>query len=391
MSDLAIGATVVLVFAAVPALVYLWNRWQFTPPPAADSLSTANPLSTADSPTNLLPVSVLIPARNEEHAIGDAVESVLASVGVELEVIVLDDHSTDRTAEVVCAISKRDSRARVESAPNLPPGWCGKQHACRTLARLARYDVLVFLDADVRLAPDGLARMLRFLLTSKADLVSGFPRQETGTLMEKCVIPLIHFLLLGYLPLWVSRRVRLAGFAAGCGQLFVAHRAAYESVGGHELCKESMHDGIKLPRAYRRHGLRTDLCDATEVATCRMYRSAGQLWHGLAKNAREGLAAPVLIFFSTAMLLLGHVLPLPTLVYALAVGDSLAAGLAGVAVVCSFTPRLDAAWRFRQSWLGALLHPVGILLLLGIQWYATVRAWLGRPVGWKGRPQPARA
>jgi hypothetical protein len=378
------AAAVALVFAAVPALVYLWNRWQFLPPPPA-------PPPTDAAPSVLPPVSVLIPARNEEAVIGQSVESVLASVGLTVEVIVLDDHSTDRTAEVVRAISQRDGRVRVERAGELPAGWCGKQYACRTLARLARHDILIFLDADVRVLPDGLARMVRFLLQSQAHLVSGFPRQETGTFIEKCVIPLIHFLLLGYLPLWVSRRVRLAGFAAGCGQLFVAHRAAYESVGGHELCKDSMHDGIKLPRAYRRLGLRTDLCDATDVAVCRMYRSGGQLWHGLAKNAREGLAAPGLVVFSTAMLLLGHVLPLPLLAVALSVGDAQAAGWAAAAWGCSLAPRLDAAWRFRQSWLGAWLHPLGVLLLLAIQWYATIRAWLGRPVGWKGRPLPTRS
>src|SRR5204862_2615144 len=145
--------------------------------------------------------SVLIPARNEELGIAAAIRSVLASQNVELEVIVLDDASTDRTADIVRALATEDPRVRLEPAPPLPSGWCGKQHACFALSKLARYPVLTFLDADVRLTPDALARMAALLDRSGAALVSGFPRQETGTFLEKLVIPLINWLLSCYLPM----------------------------------------------------------------------------------------------------------------------------------------------------------------------------------------------
>ena len=191
----------------------------------------------------------------------------------------------------------------------LPAGWCGKQFACSLLARAARHPLLVFLDADVRLAPDGLARMAAFLEESKADLVSGIPLQETGTLVEKLVIPLNHFVLLGFLPLARMRRNRHPAYAAGCGQFFLARSNAYEAAGGHAAIRASLHDGITLPRAFRAAGFRTDLCDLTEIATCRMYRTAGDVWRGLAKNATEGLASPGLILPATAILLGGQVLP----------------------------------------------------------------------------------
>src|SRR5439155_361198 len=117
----------------------------------------------------------------------------LASRGVTVDVVVLDDHSEDDTAALVGAIARRDRRVRLLSAPPLPAGWCGKQHACHVLRGAARYDLLAFLDADVRLEPDGLARLAAFLRNSGADLVSGIPRQVTGTLLERLVIPLIHF------------------------------------------------------------------------------------------------------------------------------------------------------------------------------------------------------
>lgn len=336
-------------------------------------------------------VSVLIPARNEERSIVPAVESVLESVGVEMEVVVLDDHSEDRTAEKVREIAARDPRVRLESAPPLPDGWCGKQWACFTLSKLARLPVLTFLDADVRLTPLALARMHSFMMSSGAALVSGFPRQETGTLLEKLVIPLINWLLVCYLPIGSMRRSRLVGLGAGCGQWFMTTRDAYEAVGGHAAVKASLHDGLKLPRAYRAAGKRTDICDATELAVCRMYRSAGQVWNGLAKNAREGMASPALIGIWTSLLFGGHILPfllvrppwewtLPYLPHAIPL----------VAVFLSYLTRFGCATLYRGSWLGAALHPVGVSVLLAIQWYALLRWLIGKPVGWKGRAHPTR-
>lgn len=360
-------ALVCLGCAALPAALFVWNAFLFRAP--------------SDRAVSLAPVSVLVPARNEERSIAACVESVLASRGVELEVIVLDDHSTDRTADIVREIAAKDARVRLEVAPPLPPGWCGKQHACFALSRLARHDTFVFLDADVRLAPDALARISEFLRSSKAGLVSGFPRQETGTLLEKFVLPLMHLVLLGFLPLAFMRWFRWSAFGAGCGQFFVTSRKAYEKVGGHAVIKESRHDGVTLPRAYRRAGCFTDIADATKLATCRMYRSAGEVWNGLAKNAREGLATNGGVGFWTAVLLCGQVLPL-----ALWTATGLWPALAAVGL--SFGLRLALAVRFRQSLLGVVLHPVGVLVLLAIQWFAVYRAAVGRPVGWKGRAKP---
>jgi Glycosyl transferase family 2 len=368
-------AALALVLAAIPALLFHANLREYRPPPAASRLpGDANGRS----------LSVLIPARNEERTIGAALQSVLASRGVEFEVVVLDDHSDDATADVVLAIMERDQRVRFLEGQPLPHGWCGKQFACFTLSRAARHSLLVFLDADVRLAPDGLARITTYLEESRADLVSGIPRQGTGTLVEKLVIPLIHFLLLGFLPLGRMRRYRHPAYAAGCGQLFLARRSAYEAAGGHAAIQASLHDGITLPRAFRAAGLRTDLCDMTEIATCRMYQNAGDVWRGLAKNATSGLASPGMILPATAILLGGQVLPL--LLLALFVWlTPLATCLAFLAALASFYPRFAGAKRFRQSWLGAFLHPAGILIFVAIQWHALLRTAIGQPAAWKGR------
>jgi hypothetical protein len=368
MSELAILA---LILAAVPALLFLANLWVYRPAPSPPA---------EDSP----PVSVLIPARNEERSIASAVESALASRGVTVEVLVLDDHSEDSTAALVAGIARRDERVRLLPAPTLPEGWCGKQHACHVLAGAARHPLLCFLDADVRLEPDGLARLIAFGQRSGAGLVSGVPRQETGTFLERLVIPLIHFVLLGFLPVAWMRRSRRPAFAAGCGQLFLARREAYERAGGHAAIRTTLQDGVKLPRAFRAAGQTTDLCDLTDVARCRMYRGGAELWSGLAKNATEGLAAPGMIGLASLLLLGGQVLPFLLLAcscWLTREGVTLAAAAAGMA----YLPRLLGVARFRQSPLGAILHPAGVSVLVAIQWYALLRSLMRRPATWKGR------
>jgi glycosyltransferase involved in cell wall biosynthesis len=386
-----IFAWVCLGCAAVPALLYLWNSFLLREPPAWSGHSVTRLPNSGHRVTGAhTRTSVLIPARNEELGIAACVESVLASRDVELEVIVLDDHSTDRTAEIVREIAAKDSRLRLETAPSLPEGWCGKQAACFALSKLAKYDVFTFLDADVRLEPDALARTALFLDASGAALVSGFPRQETGTFLEKLFIPLIHWLLLCWLPLWGMRHFRWSAFGAGCGQFFMTTRSAYEKVGGHAAVKSSLHDGLTLPRAYRRAGYFTDVCDATNLATCRMYRSAAAVWNGLAKNAREGMASARQIGFWTVVLVCGQVMPIVLFISTLA-SPEVSIEVLYIAFGAMWfvqTTRYAMQRRFRNDPIGLPLHPVAISLLLAVQWYAIVRAVLGRPIGWKGRAHP---
>ncbi len=368
-------ALAVMLCALSPAVLFCINLRRYLPPPPAGS--------------GLAPVSVLIPARNEERSIRAAIESVLASTSVSFELIVLDDASTDRTSEIVTElVPHSNGRLRLEHAAPLPPAWNGKQHACWTLANLARYDILCFIDADVRLAPDALARMVTFLGESQAQLVSGFPRQVTETWLESLLLPLIHFVLLGFLPISQMRKSADPSFAAGCGQFLMANRSAYFSSGGHAAIRETMHDGLRLPRLFRQHGLPTDLTDLTHLARCRMYTSAAEVWQGLAKNATEGIAAPTRILPISILLLLGQGMPF-VLAGALLLRRT-AAPLSAivyvlVAVTGAWLPRLLATWRFRQPLRSALVHPLGIVILLAIQWYALIRKTLGGTVSWKQR------
>ncbi|MBV8832576.1 MAG: glycosyltransferase [Acidobacteriaceae bacterium] len=360
-----------LVCAIVPAAVFLRNLRLYTLPP---------------DPAVLESVSILIPARNEQRSIESCLRAGLCSEGVDFEIIVLDDHSEDETAAIVREIARTDPRIVLASSPPMPAGWCGKQFACFVLAGLAKNPLLCFVDADVRLQRDGVARMIAALRASRASLISGFPREITVTPFEQLLLPLMHFLLLGFLPLDRMRDSLKPAFGAGCGQLFLANREAYRRAAGHAAIRASRHDGLMLPRAFRRAGFKTDLCDATGVASCRMYHSAGEVVTGLLKNATEGLGAPKNILPFSILLTLGQIAPVILLFYIGYHRVSTALLIAiFAATAASYLPRLIAAFRFRQPLLAALLHPLAILILLSIQWVALFQRLLNIPVSWKGR------
>ena len=383
-------ALVSLLCALVPAVMMMINlRLYVAPPPVVDA--------------SLPAVSILIPARNEAHGIEDAVHAALTTRGIEFEIVVLDDGSTDGTDARVQAMAAQDPLVRLERAPALPAGWNGKQHACWALAHAARHPVFCFVDADVRLGPECVARMAGFLGGNA--LVSGFPRQITITWMEWLLLPLIHFVLLGFLPIAGMRGGTDPAYAAGCGQFVMARREAYFACGGHSGIKLTMHDGLRLPKLFRMAGYRTDLADITKFAACRMYSSASEVWSGLAKNATEGLADPKRIVPVTVLLLLGQVLPFGPLLIVLSfpllgiilgalgmdvhisnpVQLAVLALSFGVSICAIWTVRAVCAVRFKQDWRSALLHPVGITLLLAVQWYALTRKLWGGKISWRGR------
>lgn len=334
------------------------------------------------------PVSVIVPARNEEASIGPCLQALLTSTNVELEVVVVDDHSTDRTANIVRALAARDPRVRLHSAPPLPSGWSGKQYACYSGASQARHPILMFMDCDVRVTPNAVAAMAGFLAKSRAALVSGFPRERTGTAGEALLIPLIHVLLLGYLPILAMRFSRQVGLGAGCGQIMLADADIYRATSGHAMIRRSWHDGLTLPRAFRRSGHLTDIFDATVLAECRMYRGFLETWRGLAKNAHEGMATRTALPLWTLLLGGGLVAPFCALPFAWLLLPwtkpvlALSASASLLALV-----RLILALRFRQNLLSVPLLPVGVLVLLLLQW----RTLLLRPNGssqvWRGRTQ----
>lgn len=324
-------------------------------------------------------VSILIPARDEAVNIGPCIEAALAQRGARVEVVVMDDGSTDGTDAIVRGFSARDDRVRLVSAPPLPEGWSGKMHACARLAEAARGTHFLFIDADVRLAPNAAADLVGHLAEQRLGLVSGVPRQRMESFGEGITVPMINLLLIGYLPGGGRAFTQHPGFAAGCGQMMMFERHAYEEVGGHGAVRATLHDGLKLTRRLRDRGHRTEIVLGAGLASCRMYSGFAESWRGFMKNAREGMATPIGLPVWTTMLAGAHLWPF----------FLLPAWQAALALALVFALRLAITRRAREPSWTILAHPVAVTVALAIQWTALTRSLMGRKEGWKGRAYAA--
>ena len=376
----ALVSSIALTMTAINLGIYRRPR------PESEALRDAPP---SGGPGALPRVSVCIPARNEEMNIAPVVRGALASRGVDVEVLVYDDQSTDGTPGILARLCAEDARVRAVPTQALPAGWNGKQWGCERMGQAARGEWLLFTDADVRFAPDCLVRALDEASRLRADLLSTIPREEVGSFLERMVVPLIHWMLFSWLPMPRMRTTNDPATSAGCGQFLLVRREAWHAAGRHAAFRDSMHDGIRLPRNVRRAGLRSDLYDGSEGVRCRMYRGAAQTWRGFTKNAYEGLGSPVVLAVFTLLEAGGILLPWAWLVAA-AVTGGMPLGptvLAWFAVGAQLVQRSMLAARFSQPAVCVLLHPVSIALLLAIQWRSwwlhvtKRRAWKGRTAG----------
>jgi hypothetical protein len=316
-------------------------------------------------------VSVLLPVRDEAPRVAACVGALLAQTGVDLEVVVLDDGSTDGTAEVVRDVAQGDPRLRLLTGRPLRPGWLGKPHACAQLAHAAARtsDVLVFVDADVVLAPHAVAATVALLEDTGLDLLSPYPRQAAPG-ATRLVQPLLQWSWLTFLPLRLAERSPRPSLSAANGQLLAVRRDAYDRVGGHAAVADDVVEDVALLRALKRSGGTGGVCDGTALATTRMYASWGELVDGYTKSLWT-LPLP-----TVALLVAVYVVPpLAALRGSRAGALGYAAGVAG---------RVVAARRTGSPVVGALAHPVSVALLAGL----AVRSRLARRRGtltWKGR------
>ncbi len=329
-------------------------------------------------------VSILIPARNEEDTIEVCVRSALAQTHPFDEVVVFDDDSTDATPEILADLQRKDQRLRVvKGGEGLPDGWVGKPHACHNLARAACGEVLVFVDADTFLSDTGLARVASLFEDLDADLVTAVPRQITGSFVERLILPLLHVTYTSWFPLMLTWRSKDVRFLAANGQVLAIDRQVYDEVGGFEAVRDEVVDDMALCRRVKEHGRRVVFADGHEIASCRMYANAGEVWEGFSKNIYEGLGAS-LPGLGVVLGLYGSAFVLPYIALAAAPQrpELLAPGAAGVAANVGLRALLTA--RFRHAPEGIILHPLAVLGLLGIA-LNSARWHFKGTIHWSGR------
>lgn len=337
-------------------------------------------------------VSVLVPARNEERAIGACLESLVKQEYSNVEIIVLDDGSEDRTASIVCAYAQRFATVRLATGAPLPAGWYGKAFACNQLSSLARGDLLLFTDADTVHALT-MIRSVVGAVEAGADVVTAFPEQEIGGWSEALIVPFIFFTIWAMLPVgrvWSDPSPRVV---AANGQLLAFTRAAYDRIGGHRAVRASVLDDMELARRAKRLGLRLRLADGVGTVRTRMYRNAGEVWRGFSKNAYAltGASPGIAVGFALLLTLL-YLCPSVVLVAGLVAGRDgwTLRILPVILVVLMFVQNCLVFWRMRRPFWQPVVHPLCVVAFLAIlvnsvRWHAR-----GATV-WKGRAYPTIA
>jgi glycosyltransferase involved in cell wall biosynthesis len=328
-------------------------------------------------------VSVIIPARDEERVIGRTVRALLAQSYSALELIVVNDRSSDGTGAILHAFD--DPRLIVIDGEEPPPGWLGKPWALHEGSLRARGELLLFVDADVIYAPEAIRAAVAHQQTGDAALLSLLPHFEMRGFWENVVMPQLAIMVFSFLPLWLANRSRAGLLAIGGGPGNLLTRDVYDAVGGHEALRDSVIDDVALSRLVRRKlRLRTEAVRADDFVSLRMYHGLREMVEGFTKNlffvfGRNYLTGIVMIAAGFAF----HILP-----YLLALrGDPFAIAT----VVLITVTRLVLFSSLRYSLPGAIfLHP----LMLATWIFITCRSmWFTgvlRRLTWRGRTYDAR-
>jgi chlorobactene glucosyltransferase len=343
----------------------------------------------SSSQSNLYPmVSVLIPARNEAQNIEECVYSVLNQDYSSYEVIVLDDESQDATPEILKRLSDGNSNLKLISGQPLPPGWVGKNWACYQLSQAAQGELILFVDADTLHHPSMLTEAVSTLVTTRADLLSGLPRQELKTLGEHLILPVLPWAILSFFPIRMFQHVPFSFMSIAVGQFILCRRTAYLRIGGHAAVRGSLIEDIALARLFKKNDLKWEFVNLKGRVNCRMYQNFREIIDGLSKNmfAVFGNSLPVFLFI---WLWLAIVFITPALSLILYIFDASIPGyspaLTLVTVGISTLLWLISLWYFRMPLLQTAAYPLTIALASLIAFRSAWLHFTQRSVSWKGR------
>ncbi|HEX7706939.1 MAG TPA: glycosyltransferase family 2 protein [Thermoanaerobaculia bacterium] len=332
-----------------------------------------------ERPAALPRVSVIVPARNEERTIEQTVRALLAQRWEALEVIVVDDRSTDATGSILDAIAAEDARLRPLRGDEPPAGWLGKPWALHQGSRVARGELFLFVDADVQYEPEALPAAVARFERSGVAMLSLFPRIVMQSFWEHIAMSNLAVVAFTFMPLWLGNRTRIPLLGIGGGPGNLVDRLAYERSGGHEALRDAVVDDVALARLLRRKGHRTEVALASELVSIRMYHGLREIVDGFTKNvfAAFNRSYAVTTFFLLAGILT-HGVP-----YGMAIaGDGVA--LATLLIIVLSRLVLFSALRYRLD--SALLgHPLMMLtwgwILMRSVWFTGVR----KELHWRGR------
>ena len=337
-------------------------------------------------------VSVLVPARNEEKNISKCLSSLSEQEYSELEILVLDDNSTDQTASLIELFAKSDSRFTLIKGKKLPDGWIGKNWACHQLSLAAKGEFLVFVDADAILAKGVISASVAEAVLENVQLLSVMPRRIASCVLERLLFPLIDWATFAWLPLKLAQWRQNAQMSATVGQFILFTRLAYNDIGGHKMVHDNPLDDFELGRLVKRRGFQWRLIRGKDWVSVLPYSGNKEAFQGVARSVFPALSYRVsFLVFLVMFCLVLIFLPLATVILNLFSNssESPVLAMAAFSIANVFISWATACKEFNHNLILSLFYPLSaaIMLLVGLYSFATYSFGFTH---WKGRRMPGR-
>ncbi len=333
-------------------------------------------------------ISIMIPARNEAENIKRCLRSLLKQDYPNIEILVLDDNSNDRTSLLVKEIAEKESRVKLIAGKPLKNGWLGKCYACHQLAGHAKGRYLIFTDADTLHFKNSISSAIGCLISNNLDALSAIPRQIMVGIHERLVITWVHFGILSLLPLALVIKSKNPLFCTANGQFLLFKSEVYEKIGGHKSIKDKILEDIHISKMVKKHGYRFMIFDGSKNIYCRMYRNFHELIRGFSKfmfaafDYKLLTIAVVILMISVLFLFPFILLPLGILVFN---WSGIIINLIIIQIFIILVMRIILALRLKSRILDILLHPLSMAYIILICINSVFQARLGEGVYWKGR------
>jgi cellulose synthase/poly-beta-1,6-N-acetylglucosamine synthase-like glycosyltransferase len=320
-------------------------------------------------------VTVLAPMRNEAENVPEFISALSSQMGVKnLKFIVINDGSTDKTAQLLNTVIGSDSRFTVIDSPAQREGWLGKVSALQSGFDVATSDYIITLDADVRLEPNAIMRAITQLERLKLDFISPYPRQIAQTFPEKLIQPLLHWSWMSTIVLRLAEKFPRRSTAVANGQFFVVRKSALDAIGGFSTVSNQILDDIELARSLIASGYKGVVTEGSGIASTRMYASFDEIRQGYGKSLWKAFGGPLGSLIAIAFLFLTGVLPVLLILNGYLTGWF-------IYLYIAFSREISAI-RSRGNPLYAFLHPLSSALLI----YLIIYSWRKRgSIQWKGR------
>ena len=320
-------------------------------------------------------VTILAPMRNEAENVPEFISALSAQMGVRnLRIIVINDGSTDKTAELLDTVIGNDKRFAVIDSPVQRMGWLGKVSALQAGYQAAESEYIITLDADVRLEPNAVMRAITQLERLKLDFTSPYPRQIAQTFPEKLIQPLLHWSWMSTIVLRLAEKYPRRSTAVGNGQFFVVRKSALDAIDGFTSVSNQILDDIELARSLIGAGFKGVVTEGSGIASTRMYSSLDEIRQGYGKSLWKAFGGPIGTVIAIAFIFLTGIVPVILIFNGYLIGWF-------IYLYIAFSREISAI-RSRSNPLYAFLHPISSALLI----YLIIYSWRKRgTIQWTGR------